>query len=68
MALEAAEAVIEAAEQATAAPLILIRDIFIGRNTFMEFLKSPEKISTSVLVNRTKKLIEYGLIDFRRYS
>ena len=46
--------------------LILIRDIFIGRNTFMEFLKSPEKISTSVLVNRTKKLIEYGLIDFRK--
>jgi|TARA_B110000240_G_scaffold104823_1_gene118427 DNA-binding HxlR family transcriptional regulator len=32
----------------------------------MEFLKSPEKISTSVLVNRTKKLIEYGLIDFRK--
>ncbi len=46
--------------------LILIRDIFIGRNTYMEFLKSPEKISTNVLVNRTKKLREYGLIDFKR--
>jgi DNA-binding HxlR family transcriptional regulator len=32
----------------------------------MEFLKSPEKISTNVLVNRTKKLREYGLIDFKR--
>ena len=46
--------------------LILIRDIFIGRNTYMEFLKSPEKISTNVLVNRTKKLREYGLIDFKK--
>jgi DNA-binding HxlR family transcriptional regulator len=46
--------------------LILIRDIFIGRNTYTEFLKSPEKISTNVLVDRIKKLREYGLIDFRK--
>tara|TARA_B110000459_G_C16351477_1_gene376774 strand:+ start:167 stop:658 length:492 start_codon:yes stop_codon:yes gene_type:complete len=46
--------------------LIIIRDVFIGRNTYTEFLKSPEKISTNVLVDRIKKLREYGLLDFRK--
>ncbi|MCG5643643.1 helix-turn-helix transcriptional regulator [Flavobacteriaceae bacterium LSUCC0859] len=46
--------------------LIIVRDIFIGRNTYSEFLKSPEKISTNILVDRIKKLREYGLLDYRK--
>ena len=46
--------------------LIIIRDVFIGRNTYTEFLKSPEKISTNVLVDRIKKLREYELLGFRK--
>ena len=46
--------------------LIIIRDVFIGRNTYTEFLKSPEKISTNVLVDRVKKLIDMKIITFER--
>ena len=46
--------------------LIIIRDVFIGRNTYTEFLKSPEKISTNILVDRIKKLREYELLGFRK--
>ena len=46
--------------------LLIIRDLFIGRNTYSEFLKSPEKISTNVLVDRVKKLIDMKIITFER--
>ncbi len=46
--------------------ILIIRDLFIGRNTFSEILKSPEKISTNILVDRLKKLVNIGLIDFSR--
>ena len=36
--------------------LVIIRDLFIGINTYSDFLKSPEKISTNILVDRIKKL------------
>ena len=29
--------------------LLVIRDIFMGKKTFTEFLKSPEKIATNIL-------------------
>jgi DNA-binding HxlR family transcriptional regulator len=45
---------------------LIIRDLFIGRNTFSEILKSPEKISTNILVDRLKKLDNSGLIEFHR--
>ena len=46
--------------------ILIIRDLFIGRNTFSEILKSPEKISTNILVDRLKKLVNSGLIEFYR--
>lgn len=46
--------------------LVIIRDLFIGRNTYSEFLKSPEKISTNVLVDRVKKLIDMKILTFER--
>lgn len=46
--------------------ILIIRDLFIGRNTFSEILKSPERISTNILVDRLKKLVNSGLIDFSR--
>lgn len=46
--------------------LVIIRDLFIDRNTYSEFLKSPEKISTNILVDRIKKLRSHGILDFKR--
>lgn len=46
--------------------LLIIRDILIKRDTYSKFLESPEKIATNVLVDRLKKLQEYGIIGFRR--
>ncbi len=34
--------------------LIIIRDLFLDRNTYTEFLKSPEGIATNILVDRLK--------------
>ena len=44
--------------------LIIIRDLFIERSTFKEFLAGPEAISSSILAHRLKWLNEQGLIDF----
>ena len=44
--------------------LLIIRDLFLNRNTYSAILKSSEKISTNVLVDRIKKLRSNGIIDF----
>lgn len=44
--------------------LIIIRDLFLDRNTYSEFLKSPEGIATNILVDRLKKLTSYSLISY----
>jgi DNA-binding HxlR family transcriptional regulator len=44
--------------------LILIRDLFMQRNTFSDFKNSPEKISTNILTDRINKLLKYELIDY----
>lgn len=44
--------------------LILIRDLFMRRNTFTDFKNSPEKISTNILSDRINKLSKYKLIDY----
>ena len=46
--------------------LLIVRDLFLNVNTYSDFLKSPEKIATNILVDRLKKLRENGIIDFRR--
>jgi len=44
--------------------LLIIRDLFLQRNTYSDFLKSPEGIATNILVDRLKKLKVNGLISF----
>ena len=49
--------------------LLIIRDLFRGKSTYSEFLKqSREGIATNILVDRLKKLLAMGIIDFRRES
>ena len=42
--------------------LIIIRDLFLGKKTFTEFMKSPEKFASNILSNRLELLINYGLL------
>lgn len=42
--------------------LIIIRDIFLGKKTFTEFIKSSEKIATNILATRLELLTANGLI------
>lgn len=42
--------------------LIIIRDIFLGKRTFTEFLKSKERIATNILTNRLELLINNNLL------
>ena len=44
--------------------LVIIRDLFLQRNTFKDFMNSPEKISSNILTARLKKLEKYNLINF----
>ena len=45
--------------------LILIRDLFLERTTFIEFMKSPERISSNILTDRLNKLRKFNLIEYR---
>jgi DNA-binding HxlR family transcriptional regulator len=40
---------------------VIIRDLFIGKKSFREFLESPENISTSVLSNRLQLMEVEGI-------
>ena len=42
--------------------LLIIRDIFLGKKTFTEFLNSGEKIATNILSNRIELLTSCGLL------
>ncbi|MDG1024028.1 MAG: helix-turn-helix domain-containing protein [Flavobacteriaceae bacterium] len=44
--------------------LIIIRDLFLERNTFKEFMNGPEKISSNILSDRLRKLQKYKLIGY----
>ena len=44
--------------------LVIIRDLFLQRATFKDFMNSPEKISSNILTARLKKLEKYNLINF----
>lgn len=46
--------------------LIIVRDLFMGKKTFTEFLNSPEKIATNILASRLDFLKNHGLIDVTR--
>ena len=42
--------------------LLVVRDIYLGKRTYGEFLESPEQISTNILANRLKQLEVSGII------
>jgi len=42
--------------------LIIIRDLFLGKKTFTEFMNSSEKFASSILSNRLEFLINHGLL------
>ena len=44
--------------------LVIIRDLFMGRKTFKEFLSSPEGIATNILSSRLQSLLNHGLINY----
>jgi len=48
--------------------LILIRDLFLGKQTYKEFLASPEKFPTNILAARLKRLLEYEIIKKEAYQ
>ena len=46
--------------------LLIIRDLFMGKTTYSDFLSSPENIASNVLITRLKTLKEYGIIDLKK--
>lgn len=42
--------------------LLIVRDLFLGKQHFKEFLQSPEKIATNILSNRLERLLTNELI------
>ena len=44
--------------------LIIVRDLFRGKNTFSQFLNNDEKISSNILVDRLKKLRALEVINY----
>lgn len=48
--------------------MLILRDLFIGKKRFSEFLESPEKISTNILSDRLMTMEKSGLVFARIYS
>lgn len=42
--------------------MLIIRDLFLGRENFKDFCESPEKIATNTLTARLSRLLEAGVI------
>lgn len=45
--------------------LLILRDLFLGKRQFKEFLASPEGIATNILTTRLKTLREEGVVEQR---
>ena len=48
--------------------LLIIRDLFLGKKRYQEFLVSPEKIATNILADRLKKIEANGLVIQKIYQ
>lgn len=48
--------------------LVVIRDLFLGKQTYGEFQASPEGIPTNLLADRLKRLLENGIIAKEAYQ
>ncbi|MDX1408893.1 MAG: helix-turn-helix domain-containing protein, partial [Saprospiraceae bacterium] len=43
--------------------MLVLRDLFIGKKRFGEFLESPERISTNILTDRLAMMEKFGLVQ-----
>lgn len=43
--------------------MLVIRDLFLGRSRFRDFLASPEGIPTNILTERLERLVAAGLVE-----
>lgn len=48
--------------------LLILRDMFLGKSRYDEFLASPERISTNILADRLRRLEAAGLLCKRPYG
>lgn len=48
--------------------LLVLRDLFLGKSRYDEFLESEEGISTNVLADRLKRLEAYGMVTKEPYG
>jgi DNA-binding HxlR family transcriptional regulator len=48
--------------------LLVIRDLVLGKRRYQEFLASPERIASNILVERLNRLLAAGLISRRAYQ
>lgn len=48
--------------------LLVLRDLFLGKSRYEEFLASPEHISTNVLADRLRRLESLGMLHKQPYS
>lgn len=48
--------------------LLIIRDLFLGKKRYQEFLASPEKIATNILADRLKRIEANGLVIQKIYQ
>lgn len=42
--------------------LLIIRDLYLGRRYFKDFLASPERIATNILSDRLNRLLESDIV------
>lgn len=48
--------------------LLVLRDLFMGKSRFGDFLESPEGIPTNTLADRLKRLEEVGMVERQPYQ
>ena len=48
--------------------LVILRDMLNGKSKFIEFLDSPERITTNVLTDRLARMIRSGLVKKTLYN
>lgn len=48
--------------------LLVLRDLFMGKRRFGDFLESPEKIASNILSDRLRRLEQAGMVEKRRYQ
>jgi DNA-binding HxlR family transcriptional regulator len=48
--------------------LLVIRDLFLGKRRYQEFLDSPEAMASNILAERLNRLLAAGLIHQHAYQ